>query len=148
VPHLQRAWPKRHYSVTRVDEEFKAIFIKRVFRTRLKPFYRWRHKQFLVENSRGSDQQPRTIVCRASSLFEESGSQCQLMNGDIDVRVIIERDDDIAKVGRTLIGMNEEHRVIHGVCLCLFTQSQSCSSSSVALLGQATWHIIQCFWGQ
>jgi len=24
VPHLQRAGPKRHYSVTRVDEELKS----------------------------------------------------------------------------------------------------------------------------
>jgi len=32
------------------------------------------------------------------------------MNGDVNVRVIMERGDDIATVDRTLIGMDEEHR--------------------------------------
>jgi len=34
--HLQRAGPKRHYSVTRVNEELKPILKREVFRTHLK----------------------------------------------------------------------------------------------------------------
>ena len=55
------------------------------------------------------DQQPRTTVCQASSLFEELGNQLRQMNEDVDVRVTEEMDDDNAKVSRTLIGIIVEN---------------------------------------
>jgi len=113
VPQLQRAGSKRHYSVTRVDEELKAIFKKLVFRTRLKGvlFYRWRREQFLVETSRWSDQQPKTIVCRASSYSSRNRVvDAGWWTMTLAWGVIMERGDDISEVSRALIGMDEEHR--------------------------------------
>ena len=42
-------------------------------------------------------------------LFEDSGNQCRQMNEDVDVKGYYGGDDDIAKVSRTLIGMDVEH---------------------------------------
>jgi len=46
VPHLQRAGTKRHYSVTRVDEELKAILKKEFVEHVQKSFYRRRREHF------------------------------------------------------------------------------------------------------
>jgi len=43
-------------------------------------------------------------------LVDELGSRCWLTNRDVDVRIFKDMGDDIDKVGRTLISMNEEHR--------------------------------------
>jgi len=54
----------------------------------------------------------RTVSGRSPTfvLVDELGSRCWLTNRDVDVRIFKDMGDDIDKVGRTLISMNEEHR--------------------------------------